>query len=1127
VFTVNTDPPHIASITAVNAHNAIKITVTRDLAHTDWTHIDVERSVGDASSWEAMRGGVTVPAPDDAGVLHDWEMPQGVPLWYRARGIIRSGDIVIAQGAWLATTTPVVWDGGAGCGEWLREPGNPAGAVMVDLVVTDELTTTRHRVGLLDVIGRASPVAVWDMPALPTGVMQVATHTAAQEQALRRLVRSASVLLYQGRPSWGHAHRWIVVTEHAVTRIPDASAVWAEWRQWAISWVEVSEPPVLPGRIPDPPFEETCESFSDDFERSTIGSNWEQLPFEGVNHASWSTDGHSVSESNGVGVGVYVQDALLRVGDFGSGAQFCEATFDNVWPPLDEHDFGLGLTNYYPSAEVRINVDPANEFSGNSFRVNPQYTTTTQWKYNCYLNPECGSTNDSTLYTTALASDTGFSDSTRITLRIESDGVGTLRGYLNGVLVLEQHVYAYEGGSPTGLCQGQRVGVRAAWQGSATAGNPNPAPTRGPRVLDVQGGCLSGWNPDVSPPVDCTAVLTEPFDNYTANGWVLTSPAPTIVAGRTGTAGNFFSTTQRADYNIPAPAQSDTVTIGFALRRTDTIAAGRNICQWYSDGGTVEHMRMQWSTPTGALNVLRAATTIATATVAFNQDQWYYIEVQSRLHDTAGFVRVRINGVDVINATGLDTKNVGTSTVYEQIRLNCGLTSATSQYDDLYLTTGSECVFQGDPIPGCTAVLTEPFDNLTAWASTSTPAIVTGRTGTAAEFNSLSDAAAYTIPTGSRADTITVGFAWRWTDANSLQRVAVELWSDDNTVRQSKLVMLSGATKQLTVTNGTTAIGGAGTSANNAVAGPNTWQYVEWQTKIHDSAGFHVVRVNGVEVISVAGIDTRNGGNGIVDTVRIGDPGNAGRVAQYDDLYLTTGSACTLQGDPTWQAAFKTALGTAVDTVSGSTLVITTTAAIAVGDLVVVRVAADNLSASTPTFTCSDSGGNAYTVHQQIATQATAAAGVAGGIICTKATTAIATGGTITVTLSGAVAARAAYAESFAGMTNTTRSTPVGSTTTNGAVGPLTTGTVNAGDLVAGWAATESNAVALTADTDTLGGPWSTIVALNNAAGGTGSTRVQVGGQWKIPTTADAQVWGTGGASADAVGGVVVLKAGP
>ena len=129
--------------------------------------------------------------------------------------------------------------------------------------------------------------------------------------------------------------------------------------------------------------------------------------------------------------------------------------------------------------------------------------------------------------------------------------------------------------------------------------------------------------------------------------------------------------------------------------------------------------------------------------------------------------------------------------------------------------------------------------------------------------------------------------------------------------------------------------------------------------------------------------------------------------------------------------AFKTALGTGLGTSSSTTVTITTTAAIAIGDLVVVRVATDNLNATTPTFTCADGSANSYTIHRQGAVNATAAAGVAGAIFCRKATAARASGSTITITLSGAVAHKACFAESFTGAENTVRSAAVSATGTS------------------------------------------------------------------------------------------------
>jgi hypothetical protein len=112
-------------------------------------------------------------------------------------------------------------------------------------VVDAATTTTTHRVGLLDVIGRSSPVTVWDTPSLPAGVLSVVTRTYTAGVDLLELVRTAPVLLWQGRHMWGHPHRWLVVTGHSVSRHPSADSMFTEYRQWDITWVEVAAPAVL------------------------------------------------------------------------------------------------------------------------------------------------------------------------------------------------------------------------------------------------------------------------------------------------------------------------------------------------------------------------------------------------------------------------------------------------------------------------------------------------------------------------------------------------------------------------------------------------------------------------------------------------------------------------------------------------------------------------------------------------------------------------------------------------------------------------------------------------------------------------------------------------------------------
>jgi hypothetical protein len=98
---------------------------------------------------------------------------------------------------------------------------------------------------LLQVIGRASPVTVWDTPSLQTGELRIATRTADAAAQLQALLRTAPVLLFQGRRDLGHGRRWVVVTQHTESRLPVVRNAWQEWREWTVTYVEVDSPPVL------------------------------------------------------------------------------------------------------------------------------------------------------------------------------------------------------------------------------------------------------------------------------------------------------------------------------------------------------------------------------------------------------------------------------------------------------------------------------------------------------------------------------------------------------------------------------------------------------------------------------------------------------------------------------------------------------------------------------------------------------------------------------------------------------------------------------------------------------------------------------------------------------------------
>lgn len=83
-----------------------------------------------------------------------------------------------------------------------------------------------------------------------------------------------------------------------------------------------------------------------------------------------------------------------------------------------------------------------------------------------------------------------------------------------------------------------------------------------------------------------------------------------------------------------------------------------------------------------------------------------------------------------------------------------------------------------------------------------------------------------------------------------------------------------------------------GTSAATPIA-QDSQNYIEVKATVHDTTGAIEVRVNGVAVLTLTNVDTRNAGTGQINLIRIGQVNASGGAHyRYDDLYVsdTTGS---------------------------------------------------------------------------------------------------------------------------------------------------------------------------------------------------------------------------------------------
>lgn len=89
----------------------------------------------------------------------------------------------------------------------------------------------------------------------------------------------------------------------------------------------------------------------------------------------------------------------------------------------------------------------------------------------------------------------------------------------------------------------------------------------------------------------------------------------------------------------------------------------------FSEGNTT-HVRLMRQAD-GAFRFDRNTTSLGgsatSATGQFSQDVWMYLEMKIVIHDSTGEVVLKKDSVEIINATGLDTRNGGTSGVCNDI----------------------------------------------------------------------------------------------------------------------------------------------------------------------------------------------------------------------------------------------------------------------------------------------------------------------------------------------------------------------------------------------------------------------------------------------------------------------------
>lgn len=156
---------------------------------------------------------------------------------------------------------------------------------------------------------------------------------------------------------------------------------------------------------------------------------------------------------------------------------------------------------------------------------------------------------------------------------------------------------------------------------------------------------------------------------------------------RTGTGAALLADASSYSASTKALPASGSAVVGFALYCLNNVGQNGAFC--YVREGTTTHVRLELQS--GKLRVARGdGTALATGTTTLSPNTWYYIELKTTIHDTTGSYELRIDGVTELSASGVDTKNGGTTGQWDRVLFTgLGFGSMYLHIDDLYVCDGS------------------------------------------------------------------------------------------------------------------------------------------------------------------------------------------------------------------------------------------------------------------------------------------------------------------------------------------------------------------------------------------------------------------------------------------------------
>ncbi len=186
-------------------------------------------------------------------------------------------------------------------------------------------------------------------------------------------------------------------------------------------------------------------------------------------------------------------------------------------------------------------------------------------------------------------------------------------------------------------------------------------------------------------------LFLEGFDAYgTTDGvapvgilrkWTLGTAGGTVRAGRISGKSLRLGTNGTIGFNLPTGMQ--TLIAGFAFRVADRNSSESKVLEFF-DGATLGvNLRQQ---TTGEWSVYRGSTHLATsAGNATDLGGWAYVELRVKVDNSIGEYELRVNGLTVLSATGVDTQG-GANAWTDRFHLTVsGANASPFDFDDFYL----------------------------------------------------------------------------------------------------------------------------------------------------------------------------------------------------------------------------------------------------------------------------------------------------------------------------------------------------------------------------------------------------------------------------------------------------------